>query len=75
MTRCWWRSGRWPHEPPSTSLRAAAGASDEQQQTPAMLLRALKLPAFAAHHEELAVRAGQEGWTCPHYLRQLVELG
>lgn len=58
----------------STSLRAAAVANGEQQQTLAMLLRALKLPAFAAHHEELAKRAGQEGWTCPHYLRQLVEL-
>ncbi|HYO68008.1 MAG TPA: ATP-binding protein, partial [Archangium sp.] len=58
----------------STSLRAAAVADGEQQQTLAMLLRALKLPAFAAHHEELARRAGQEGWTCPHYLRQLVEL-
>lgn len=58
----------------STSLRAATGAADKQQQTLAMLLRALKLSAFAAHHEELAQHAGQEGWTCPHYLRQLVEL-
>ena len=29
---------------------------------------------FRPYAEELARRAGHEGWTCPHYLRQLVEL-
>ena len=39
-----------------------------------MLLRALKLPAFAAHHEEVARQAEREGWTFEAYLRHLVEM-
>lgn len=39
-----------------------------------MLLRALKLPAFAAHHAEIARQAEREGWTLESYLRHLVEL-
>jgi DNA replication protein DnaC len=39
-----------------------------------MLLRALKLPAFALHHEEVARQAERDGWTFETYLRHLVEL-
>jgi len=39
-----------------------------------MLLRALKLPAFAVHHEEVAHQAERGGWTFEVYLRHLVEL-
>lgn len=39
-----------------------------------MLLRALKLPAFAARHEDEATRAVAEGWTFTRYLRQLVDV-
>jgi DNA replication protein DnaC len=39
-----------------------------------MLLRALKLPAFAANHEEVARQAETGGWTFEAYLRHLVEL-
>jgi DNA replication protein DnaC len=39
-----------------------------------MLLRALKLPSFAAHHQETARQAEREGWTLDVYLRHLVEL-
>ena len=44
------------------------------ETTLGMLLRALKLPAFAAHHEEIARQAEREGWTFEAYLRHLVEL-
>jgi len=39
-----------------------------------MLLRALKLPAFASHHEETARQAERDGWTFEAHLRHLVEL-
>jgi DNA replication protein DnaC len=39
-----------------------------------MLLHALKLPAFAAHHQEVALRAEKEGWTLEVSLRHLTEL-
>jgi len=39
-----------------------------------MLLRALKLPAFAVHNEEVARQAERGGWTFEVYLRHLVEL-
>jgi DNA replication protein DnaC len=39
-----------------------------------MLLRALKLPSFAVHHQEIARQAEREGWTLDMYLRHLVEL-
>lgn len=43
-------------------------------QTLPMLLRALRLPSFAAHHEEEAKKAESGGWTFTGYLRHLVEL-
>jgi DNA replication protein DnaC len=39
-----------------------------------MLLRALKLPAFVAHHEEVARQAERGGWTFETYLGHLAEL-
>ncbi|MGC4113779.1 MAG: IS21-like element helper ATPase IstB [Myxococcales bacterium] len=44
------------------------------EATLGMLLRALKLPAFAAHHDEVARAAEREGWTFQAYLLHLVEL-
>jgi DNA replication protein DnaC len=47
-------------------------------QTPkealAMLLRALKLPAFTRFYEEVALKAEREGWTFCQYLSHLAEL-
>jgi DNA replication protein DnaC len=40
----------------------------------AMLLRALKLPAFARYGEEIAQKAEREGWTFGQYLHHLAEL-
>jgi len=45
-----------------------------QDATLGMLLRALKLPAFSAHHEEIARVGERDGWTFEVYLRHLVEL-
>lgn len=39
-----------------------------------VLLRALKLPTFVAHYNELAAQAEQYGWTFPEYLCQLANL-
>ena len=47
---------------------------DLHSQTLPMLLRLLKLPAFAAHHEEEGRKAETQGVTHSAYLRQLVEL-
>ena len=46
----------------------------ETPQTLEMLLRALKLPSFALHHEDEAKKAESEGWAFTRYLRHLVEL-
>jgi DNA replication protein DnaC len=50
-----------------------ATAAAEPQTLP-MLLRALKLPSFAIHHEDVARKAEAEGWTFNHHLRHLAEL-
>jgi DNA replication protein DnaC len=55
------------------SLGPATGEPGEPQTLP-MLLRALKLPSFAAHHEDEAKKAESEGWAFTRYLRHLVEL-
>ena len=39
-----------------------------------VLLRALKLPAFARYAEEIAAKATREGWTFGRYLQHLAEL-
>ena len=38
------------------------------------LLRALKLPSFAANHERMGIEMEQHGWTFGQTLRQLAEL-
>lgn len=40
----------------------------------AMLMRALKLPAFARYNEEIAQKAEREGWTFGQFLHHLAEL-
>ena len=40
----------------------------------AMMLRTLKLPTFAAMHEQVALRGDREGWTLGQSLRHLCEL-
>jgi len=39
-----------------------------------VLLRALKLPSFVAHHEEVGLQAERRGWSFGDSLRRLVEL-
>ena len=39
-----------------------------------VLLRALKLPAFARYAEDIAIKATREGWTFSRYLQHLAEL-
>lgn len=39
-----------------------------------MMLRALKLPTFASMHEQIALRAGREGWTFDQALQHMCEL-
>ncbi len=39
-----------------------------------VLLRALKLPTFVRHAEEIATKAAREGWTFTHYLKHLAEM-
>src|SRR6218665_94073 len=74
MTRCWWSRGRWPHEyhlhfPASRGNRCRRAATDAGHAA-----ASAEAACVCSPHEELARRAGHEGWTCPHYLRQLVEL-
>lgn len=45
-----------------------------QAQALTVLLRGLKLPALAAHHEEVARQAESGGWGYAQYLRHLVEM-
>jgi len=49
-------------------MRAATEASL------AVLLRGLKLPGFATHHEDLALRVGREGWSFGRYPHGLAEV-
>jgi DNA replication protein DnaC len=43
-------------------------------QSLAILMRALKLPAFSRYSEEIAQKAEREGWTFGQYLHHLAEL-
>jgi DNA replication protein DnaC len=43
-------------------------------QSLALLLRALKLPAFGRHAEEISQKAEREGWTFGRFLHHLAEL-
>ncbi len=51
-------------------------ASTEQDRDHAfpMLMRALKLPAFARYADEVSQEAEKEGWSFRQYLRHLAEL-
>jgi len=51
-------------------VTASTGTADSL----AMMLRALKLPSFARHAEELAQKAEREGWTFGRYLHLLAEI-
>lgn len=46
---------------------------DRDQAFP-MLMRALKLPAFARYADEVSREAEKEGWSFRHSLRHLAEL-
>lgn len=52
----------------------AATASGTPAESFAMLLRALKLPAFLRYAEEVAQKAEREGWSFGQYLHHLAEL-
>ena len=39
-----------------------------------ILLRSLKLPSFVTYHEEIAERAGNEGWSFLEFLHELCEV-
>jgi len=52
----------------------SATATMAPAESLAMLLRALKLPAFARYAAEVAQKAEREGWTFGHYLHHLAEL-
>ena len=47
---------------------------DSPQHSLAMMLRTLKLPTFAAMHEQVALRGDREGWTLGQSLQHLCEL-
>lgn len=52
----------------------AATATPSALDALMVLLRALKLPAFARYAEEVAGKATREGWTFGRYLQHLAEL-
>lgn len=49
-------------------------ARPDPKETLDMRLRALKLPAFVAHHAEVAARAEKQGWSFRQYLEHLTDL-
>lgn len=56
------------------SAAATTTLSASPVESLAMLMRALKLPTFARHAEEIAQKAEREGWTFGQYLHHLAEL-
>ena len=56
----------------SAAMTVATSASPVQSL--AILMRALKLPAFARYAEDIAQKAEREGWTFGQYLHHLAEL-
>lgn len=48
--------------------------ADNPHQGLALMLRTLKLPTFAAMHEQVALQGGRDGWTLGQSLRHLCEL-
>jgi hypothetical protein len=55
-------------------MSAAVSQPASPASSLAMLLRALKLPAFHKYAEELAQKAEREGWSFGQYLLHLCEL-
>jgi DNA replication protein DnaC len=55
-------------------VTAAAKAEAARAESLALLMRALKLPAFSRYAEEIGERAETEGWTFRRYLHHLAEL-
>lgn len=55
-------------------MKASASTEKTQQNVLNMHLRALRLPAFVSHHEEVALQAGKAGWSFGQFLRHLCEL-
>jgi DNA replication protein DnaC len=49
-------------------------SDDKTKASLTVLLRALKLPAFARYYEEIAQKAEREGWTFGQYLHHLATL-
>lgn len=56
------------------TMMAIADAKPSALDALVVLLRALKLPAFARYAEEVATKAAREGWTFGQYLQHLAEL-
>lgn len=48
-------------------------SDDDKTKSLFLFLRALKLPTFAALHEETALTASKQGWSFSHYLHHLAE--
>lgn len=55
-------------------MTTKANTEAARAESLAVLMRALKLPAFASHSAEVAEKAENEGWTYRHYLHHLAEL-
>lgn len=49
-------------------------AARKEPASIALLLRALKLPAFVAHHVQVAEQAERQGWSFGDYLKHLCEV-
>jgi DNA replication protein DnaC len=49
-------------------------SDNKTKESLALLLRALKLPAFALYHEEIAQKAEREGWTFGQYVHHLATI-
>jgi DNA replication protein DnaC len=49
-------------------------ARRDPKETLGMRLRALKLPAFVAHHVEVAEKAEKQGWSFRQYIEHLTDL-
>jgi DNA replication protein DnaC len=56
------------------TVTTSSEAAPSPAQSLALLMRALKLPAFARYAEEIAQKAEREGWTFCQFLRHLAEL-
>jgi DNA replication protein DnaC len=55
-------------------MTTAAAQAPSLEHSLAILMRALKLPAFARYSTEIAQKAEKEGWTFGRYLHHLAEL-